>query len=105
MDLWEIPASFGVSISFDLSLSEQIEHLSTAAHLGLGLYKKDGKEFLPANLYTDIMLMIKNVVFCVAKAKVDNPERYFEQWWEMMQISIFYNSSLSWQALQKYQIL
>ncbi|KAG6872634.1 hypothetical protein C0993_002040, partial [Termitomyces sp. T159_Od127] len=28
-------------------------------------------------LYVDIMIMIKNVYFCVAKAKIDNPEGHF----------------------------
>ena len=56
----------------ELSLSEQIEHLSAAAHLALALYKIDGKNFLPTNLYIDFMIMVKNVLFCVAKAKVDD---------------------------------
>ncbi|KAF9455979.1 hypothetical protein BDZ94DRAFT_1302808 [Collybia nuda] len=61
----------------DLSLSEQLEHLSAAPHLLLVLYCKGGKEFFPTLLFTDIMIMIKNVFFCVAKAKVDDPEGYF----------------------------
>jgi hypothetical protein len=61
----------------DLSLSEQIEHLSAGAHLALGLYKLAGKNFIPTNLLIDMMIMIKNVVFCVAKAKVDDPEGEF----------------------------
>jgi len=58
----------------DLSLSEQIEHLSAAAHLALALYKLAGKDFIPTNLYIDLMIMIKNVLFCVAKAKIDDPD-------------------------------
>ncbi|KAF8989334.1 hypothetical protein BDQ17DRAFT_1393307 [Cyathus striatus] len=61
----------------DLSLSEQIEHLSAAAHLSLALYKQAGKEFLPTNLYVDIHLHIKNVVFCITKAKADDPNGEF----------------------------
>lgn len=61
----------------ELSLSEQIEHLSAAAHLALALYRIDGKDFLPTNLYIDLMIMIKNVVFCVAKAKVDDIDGEF----------------------------
>lgn len=61
----------------DLSLSEQIEHLSAAAHLTLALYKLSGKDFIPTNLYIDIMIMIKNVLFCVSKAKIDDPEGEF----------------------------
>ncbi|KAF8159901.1 hypothetical protein B0H34DRAFT_843620 [Crassisporium funariophilum] len=61
----------------DLSLSEQIKHLSAAAHLALALYRLGGKEFIPTNLYTDLMLMIKNAIFCVAKAKIDDPDGEF----------------------------
>ena len=56
----------------DLSLSEQIEHLSATVHLALGLYHLAGKDFLPTNLYIDLMIMVKNVYFCIAKAKVDD---------------------------------
>ena len=61
----------------DLSLSEQIEHLSAAAHLAMILYRLAGKEFIPTNLYIDLMIMVKNVLFCVAKAKVDDPDGEF----------------------------
>jgi hypothetical protein len=61
----------------DLSLSEQIEHLSAAAHLALALYKLAGKDFIPTNLYIDVMIMIKNVLFSVAKAKIDDLDGEF----------------------------
>lgn len=61
----------------ELSLSEQLEHLSAAAHLAMFLYRTDGKDGLPTLLYTDLMVMIKNAYFCVAKAKVDNPNGSF----------------------------
>lgn len=62
----------------DLSLSEQLEHLSAAAHLSVALYRAaGGKAFIPTELFTDIMLMVKNTFFCVAKAKVDDPEGCF----------------------------
>jgi hypothetical protein len=64
-------------ICIDLSLSEQIEHLSAAAHLSLALYKQAGKEFIPTGLYIDTMIMIKNVIFSVAKAKIDDPNGEF----------------------------
>ncbi|KAG6834823.1 hypothetical protein H0H93_007136, partial [Arthromyces matolae] len=64
-------------ICVDLTLSEQIEHLSAAAHLGLILYRQAKKAFLPTLLYTDIMIMIKNAIFCIAKAKVDDPDGSF----------------------------
>ena len=58
----------------DLSLSEQLEHFSAAAHLALSLFKNSGKSFLPTELFIDVMLMIKNIYFCIAKAKVDDPD-------------------------------
>jgi hypothetical protein len=61
----------------DLSLSEQLEHLSAAAHLALVLYTQARKDFLPTLLYVDTMIMIKNAFFCVAKAKVDDPHGRF----------------------------
>ena len=47
----------------NLSLSEQIEHLSAAAHLAIILYRLAGKDFIPSNLYINPMIMIKNVLF------------------------------------------
>ncbi|KDR66334.1 hypothetical protein GALMADRAFT_80973, partial [Galerina marginata CBS 339.88] len=64
-------------VCIDLSLSEQLKHLSAAAHLYLLLFRHSGKNFIPTNLYVDLMIMIKNVYFCVAKAKVDNPQGSF----------------------------
>ncbi|KAF8803285.1 hypothetical protein BYT27DRAFT_7110348, partial [Phlegmacium glaucopus] len=61
----------------DISLSEQIEHLSTSAHLGLGLYKSAEKNFIPTHLFINLMIIIKNVIFWVAKSKVDNPNGEF----------------------------
>ena len=43
----------------DLSLSEQIEHISAAAHLAIILYRLGRKDFIPTNLYIDLMIMIK----------------------------------------------
>jgi hypothetical protein len=34
-------------------------------------------QFMPTQSYVDIMIMIKNVYYCVAKAKVDNPKGNF----------------------------
>ncbi|TEB21892.1 hypothetical protein FA13DRAFT_1642094 [Coprinellus micaceus] len=64
-------------LGIELSLSEQLEHLSAAGHLAFVLYKLAGKSFFPTQLFIDVMMMIKNVFFCVAKAKVDNPNSWF----------------------------
>lgn len=61
-------------ICIDLSLSEQLEHLSAASHLLLGLFAENEvtTKLMPTQLYVNIMIMVKNVYFCVAKAKVDD---------------------------------
>ena len=66
-------------ICVDLSLSEQLTHLSAAAHMLLAMLREDnaGSMLMPTQLYIDIMIMIKNVYFCVAKCKVDNPSGQF----------------------------
>jgi hypothetical protein len=61
----------------DLSPSEQIEHLSAAAHLTMILYRLASNDFILTNLYIDLMIMIKNILFCVAKAKIDDPDGEF----------------------------
>lgn len=61
----------------DLTLSEQLEHMSAAAHLAVHLYRTDGPACLPNILFIDMMLMLKNAYFCVAKTKVDNPKGSF----------------------------
>jgi hypothetical protein len=58
----------------DLLLSEQIKHLSAAAHLALSLYRSAKKDFIPTHLYIDLVIMIKNVSFCVAKVKINDPD-------------------------------
>ncbi|KAF6764939.1 hypothetical protein DFP72DRAFT_839943 [Ephemerocybe angulata] len=73
-DIWLLPPPTQPQ---DLSLSEQLEHLSAAAHLAFVLYKSAEKDFIPTLLYIDIILMIKNMFFCVAKAKTDTPHGVF----------------------------
>ena len=45
-----------------------------AVHLILALYVLDGarSHFIPTSLFVDVGIMVKNVFFCVAKAKVDH---------------------------------
>ena len=66
-------------ICVKLSLSEQLVHLSTAAHILLAMWREDAAEskLMPTQLYIDIMIMIKNIYFCVAKVKADNPNGKF----------------------------
>ncbi|KAF8267319.1 hypothetical protein EI94DRAFT_1771895 [Lactarius quietus] len=60
-------------------ISDQLEYLSYAAHLALVLYAHDKacNDFIPTALYIDLILMVKNVFFCVAKAKIDTPNDNF----------------------------
>ena len=66
-------------ICIEVSLSEQLEHLSVAVHLILALYVLDGarSHFIPTSLFVDVSIMVKNAFFCIAKAKVDHPNDPF----------------------------
>ncbi|KAJ7177628.1 hypothetical protein C8R46DRAFT_1029251 [Mycena filopes] len=66
-------------ICIDMDLSAQLTHLSTAAHLLLDLYLYNDARtrFIPNQTYANLMIMIKNVFFCVAKTKVDIPDGKF----------------------------
>ncbi|KAJ7793159.1 hypothetical protein B0H14DRAFT_3115044 [Mycena olivaceomarginata] len=66
-------------VCVDLDLSEQLTRLSAAAHLLMDLYANDNarKTFMPTQTFVNLMIMIKNVYFCVAKTKVDIPDGKF----------------------------
>jgi hypothetical protein len=66
-------------VCVDLDLDAQLIHLSAAAHLMFHLYRYNsaGSSFMPVQSYTDIIIMVKNVFFCAAKTKVDNPSGKF----------------------------
>lgn len=66
-------------VCIDQSLTEQLTHLSAAAHITFLLYHHNSASthFMPRQSYLDIILMIKNVYFCVMKMKVDNPTMNF----------------------------
>ncbi|KAF8198428.1 hypothetical protein BJ912DRAFT_1074363 [Pholiota molesta] len=64
-------------LDISLSLHQQLSELSAAAHLVLALYHLDKGDFVPVQTYFDVMSMIKNVYFCVAKAQRDNPTGRF----------------------------
>ena len=50
---------------------------SSAALLLLALYAICKGKFIPYQTYHDTMQTIKNVYFCIAKAKLDNPSGKF----------------------------
>jgi len=60
-----------------LSLHKQLTRLSAAAHITLALYFHDKGNFIPVQLFFDVMAMIKNVYFCVAKTQMDDPDGNF----------------------------
>jgi hypothetical protein len=61
----------------NLSLHEQLVHLSALAHLYLAIYSIEKGNFVPSQLYFDIQTWIKNIFFCVAKTKLDDPNGEF----------------------------
>ena len=66
-------------VQVTLSLHEQLKHLSAAAHLATFLFtfQNARSKTLPSLTYKDIILMVKNAYFCVAKAKIHNPNSSF----------------------------
>ncbi|KAF7326445.1 hypothetical protein MVEN_02615000 [Mycena venus] len=66
-------------VCVELDLSTQLSYLSAAAHLLLDLFIHDNARtsFMPVQTLVNLMIMIKNVFFCVAKTKVDIPDGKF----------------------------
>jgi len=66
-------------ICVDLSLNKQLVDLSAAAHMAFYLYCDHSAcmKFMPVQSYVDIMIMIKNIYFCVTKTNVDHPSGKF----------------------------
>lgn len=63
--------------NINLSLAEQLKHLSAAAHLVIAFYKKERGSVMPSQLHFDLIFMVKNAYCCVAKAQRDNPNGKF----------------------------
>ncbi|KAJ7663740.1 hypothetical protein DFH06DRAFT_986394, partial [Mycena polygramma] len=66
-------------IYIDLSLEQQLVHLSAAAHILFILYadRNAATSFMANQTYVNLMIMIKNVFFCIAKTKIDIPDAEF----------------------------
>lgn len=66
-------------ICIDLSLYKQLTYLSSVVHILMALFldNKASTKFIPTQLYNDATMAIKNVYFCIAKAKADNPKSKF----------------------------
>ncbi|KAJ7301276.1 hypothetical protein DFH08DRAFT_919133 [Mycena albidolilacea] len=63
--------------NIQLSLHEQLTHISAAMHLMMALYQKEPGRFVPSQTYFDFMTAGKNVFFCVAKTQIDDPSGKF----------------------------
>jgi hypothetical protein len=66
-------------IQINLSLHEQLVYLSAAAHLATFLYIVNNarNKAIQSLTFRDIILMVKNTYFCVAKAKINTPNGKF----------------------------
>ncbi|THH13601.1 hypothetical protein EW146_g6638 [Bondarzewia mesenterica] len=60
-------------ISIDMSLSDQIQSLSTYAHLIMAMYCKHGTAFMTSVLYADSQSIIKNIIFITARLQILSP--------------------------------
>ncbi|KAJ7906531.1 hypothetical protein B0H13DRAFT_2333370 [Mycena leptocephala] len=63
--------------NINLSLHEQLVHISAAMHLMLALYNKEAGRFVPSQTYFDFMTAGKNLFFCVAKTQLEDPDGKF----------------------------
>jgi hypothetical protein len=64
-------------ITPDMSLTEQMTHLSTYAHLTFTLFRLNRLTFMSNQLYGDSQSMIKNAFFCLAKQQQLDPTQPF----------------------------
>ncbi|KAH9023760.1 hypothetical protein EDB85DRAFT_2075266 [Lactarius pseudohatsudake] len=66
-------------VQVSLSPHEQLVHLSAAAHLATYLFTAKGarNKAMPSLTFKDLILLVKNVYFCVTKAKVYTPDGNF----------------------------
>ncbi|KAJ3860865.1 hypothetical protein EV359DRAFT_66962 [Lentinula novae-zelandiae] len=60
--------------SAKMSLSDQIFHLTTYAHLTYAMYKRNGLGFLTSALYADSHSVIKQIICTIAHLQAINPE-------------------------------
>ncbi|KAK6987917.1 hypothetical protein R3P38DRAFT_3445739 [Favolaschia claudopus] len=64
-------------VSPDMSLTEQMTHLSTYAHLTYTLFRLNRLTFMSNQLYGDSQSMVKNAFFCLAKQQKLDPRLPF----------------------------
>lgn len=66
-------------IQVNLSLHDQLAHLSATAHLATFIYTVNGvqSKVLAVLTFQNIILLVKNAYFCVAKTKISVPDGKF----------------------------
>src|ERR1700677_1736686 len=66
-------------VQVSLSLHDQLVHLSAAAHLTVYLFTAHNarSKAMPSLTFKDIVLLVKNAYFCVAKVKICIPDGKF----------------------------
>ncbi|KAH7926994.1 hypothetical protein BV22DRAFT_1103933 [Leucogyrophana mollusca] len=94
-------------IDTSMSLSQQIESLSTYAHLAFVFFRCHRRAFMSPQLFGDSQTMVKNMIFCVAKQQqLDPTEPFFlgdvgtdglEQSFGRMRMAVGHDSSPCYQ--------
>jgi hypothetical protein len=60
-----------------LSLTHQVQYLSRYAHLSFSIFRTHRRAFMPYQLYYDTQTMTKNIIFCICKQQVLDPQEKF----------------------------
>jgi hypothetical protein len=73
---WHLVLPF---VQVSLLLQDQLVHLSAAAHLLTYLFTVHNtrSKAMASLTFKDIILLVKNMYFCVAKAKIHTPDGNF----------------------------
>jgi hypothetical protein len=64
-------------IDVNLSLTEQVQYLSSYSHLSFAMFHSHRRGFMPYQLYYDTHTMAKNIMFCIKKQQVLDPHEKF----------------------------
>ncbi|KAG2336359.1 hypothetical protein BDR05DRAFT_896821, partial [Suillus weaverae] len=64
-------------INTNFSLTQQVQCLSCYTHLSFAIFHSHCRAFMPYQLYYDTQTMTKNIVFCICKQQVLDPQEKF----------------------------
>ncbi|KAI0689951.1 hypothetical protein BC835DRAFT_1281911, partial [Cytidiella melzeri] len=78
----EMFMSFMVAfISPDWNLPEQVASLSKFVHMAFVLFQQHVVNFMPSQLYGDMQMTVKNIIFCIAKQQeLDRSQPFYLFW-------------------------